>query len=395
MMWDITDRGFLGIQDPLRNLTAQNEKYVPLVARLENISCMLGTWIEQRRLREELVSNLRDVSHLLDEDFLDTLDEFSAERVMLLFSYMASAYVYARYELPATRIPCEIAIPLVKIAEKVGRKPILSYASYCLTNWERKVGGDLNVNPICLDNINLMTNFCTPEVGKQDEDWFILIHVEIESNAAPGVAACKTLLAEAAQPWGLKEQMAAHILTEIHRSLIGMNATLARMPEQCSPDNYFRWVRPYIFSFKDMVYEGCFNNAPQTFRGETGAQSTIIPIFLAALGVRHKDSMLTQHLEEMREYMPKPHREFLQNLLIQQDENAVPIVSLRRHAKNGRLREIYNDCIAQIVQFREKHFEYAVNYIYNKVESPEGTGGTPYVPWLKQLKEETEEHILS
>ena len=388
-MWEITiDRGFLGVQDPLRNLVTKNEKYIPLIARLENIPYGLAHWIEERKLREELVSQLRDVSHLIDEDFFTTLDEVSYERLMHLYSYMASAYVYAKHELPANRLPCEIAIPLVRVAEHLGRKPILSYASYCLTNWERKIGGSLDVNPICLENINLMTNFCTPEVGKQDEDWFILIHVEIEACASQGVFACKRLLKNSF----FSEKEAFDILNEINFSLCNMNETLERMPEQCSPDNYFRWVRPYIWGFKDVVYEGCFENQPQTFRGETGAQSTIIPVFLAALGIRHKNSMLTQHLEEMRDYMPKPHREFLQNLLIQQDATSV----LREMAKNSvQLREIYNECISNIVRFRSKHFEYAMNYIYNKVDSQEGTGGTPYVPWLKHLKEETEEHILS
>lgn len=387
-MWDITaERGFLGTQDPLRTLSVKNEKYIPLIARLENIPVCLANWIEERRVREELVSQLRDISNLMDEEFFASLDETNYERLMHLYSYMASAYVYARHELPANRLPCEIAIPLVRAANYVGRKPILSYASYCLTNWERKVPGPIDVNPICLDNISLMSNFCTPEVGKQDEDWFILIHVEIEAGAAPGVFACKQLL-DSVSP---NTEFFNLILSKIHQSLVAMNKTLERMPEQCSPDNYFRWVRPYIFSFNNMVYEGCFNNQPQTFRGETGAQSTIIPIFLAALGVRHKDSMLTHHLSEMRDYMPEPHRKFLQNLLIQQDD---PAVSLREAVKTSGDKMLYNDCIAQIVQFRAKHFEYAVNYIYNKVDSPEGTGGTPYVPWLKQLKEETEEHMI-
>lgn len=396
MMWDITEeRGFLGMHDPLRSLSLNShlpgtEKYIPLIARLENIPICLANWIEERRVREELVVNLREISGLFDEDFFSLLDhqvpadEANYERLMHLYSYMASAYVYARHETPATRIPCEIAIPLVKVADHLGRKPILSYASYCLTNWERNISGPLSISPICLDNISLMTNFCTPEVGKRDEDWFILIHVEIEAGAAPGVYACKQLLDGTSTPY--------LILSKIHQSLISMNKTLERMPEQCSPDNYFRWVRPYIFSFNNVVYEGCFDNQPQTFRGETGAQSTIIPLFLTALGIKHKNSMLTHHLMEMRDYMPQPHQKFLQNLV---NHQANSNVSLRTCAiTNNDLRAVYNECITEIVRFRAKHFEYAMNYIYNKVDNPNGTGGTPYVPWLKQLKEETEEHFI-
>jgi len=50
------------------------------------------------------------------------------------------------------------------------------------------------------------------------------------------------------------------------------------------------------------------------------------------------------------------------------------------------LDEVYN--------FRTKHLEYAKNYIAKKVDNPTGTGGTPYIPWLSQLQEETKEQML-
>ena len=84
-----------------------------------------------------------------------------------------------------------------------------------------------------------------------------------------------------------------------------------RMPEGCSADVYFKKVRPYIFGFTNIIYEGCFDNAPQNYRGETGAQSSIVPTMLRAFGIEHKNSMLTQHLEDMLTYMPAPHREFI------------------------------------------------------------------------------------
>lgn len=374
-MWDITDRGFLPSTDPIATLTNYDQKYIPLVNRLENITVMLPLWVEERRVREELVHNLREVAGLVDEEFFGE-DEVHLERLMHIFSYMASAYVYARHESPATRIPVEIAAPLVYIAEKIGRKPILSYASYCLTNWAR-------IDPkkeISLDNIRLLTNFCSPEFGQKDENWFIFIHVVIEAQAAAGIGGC------------LHHENLDQFLTKIHESLVLMNGTLARMPEGCDPDNYYRWVRPYIFSFNNMVYEGCFGNQPVTFRGETGAQSSVVPAIIATLGIKHRDSMLTHHLREMRDYMPAPHQRFLSNLEQSDANNSVrALVS----SEAWRLKNLYNECVREVIRFREKHFEYAVNYIAKKVENPSGTGGTPYIEWLKQLKEETEQHILA
>ena len=53
-----------------------------------------------------------------------------------------------------------------------------------------------------------------------------------------------------------------------------------------------------------MVYEGvdAFGGRPQLFRGETGAQSGVVPALDAALGVPHAADPLRTYLMEMRDY---------------------------------------------------------------------------------------------
>ncbi len=104
-----------------------------------------------------------------------------------------------------------------------------------------------------------------------------------------------------------------------------------------------------------------------------------------ALGIKHKNSLLTQHLDDMQNYMPTPHRQF-----IRQTASVRDFVI----AHGGKLKELYNACLAELIAFRSRHFEYAVNYIEKKVDNPIATGGTPYVPWLRQLVEETKEFYL-
>ena len=58
-------------------------------------------------------------------------------------------------------------------------------------------------------------------------------------------------------------------------------------------------------------------------------------------------------------------------------------------------RITYNACLDELIAFRSRHFEYAVNYIEKKVDNPIATGGTPYVPWLRQLIEETKGFYLA
>jgi indoleamine 2,3-dioxygenase len=67
------------------------------------------------------------------------------------------------------------------VSQRLGRPPVLSYASYALDNWRRLDDS----RPIELGNICLLQNF----FGGQDEEWFVLIHVAIEAQAGPGLAA--------------------------------------------------------------------------------------------------------------------------------------------------------------------------------------------------------------
>ena len=56
---------------------------------------------------------------------------------------------------------------------------MLSYASYALHNWRRLDPQ----KPIELGNVVLLQNF----LGGLDEEWFVLIHIDIEAKAGPGL----------------------------------------------------------------------------------------------------------------------------------------------------------------------------------------------------------------
>ncbi len=154
---------------------------------------------------------------------------------------------------------------------------------------------------------------------------------------------------------------------------------------------YYHQVRPYIFGFDDIIYEGVkeFSGKPQSFRGETGAQSTIIPAIVRALGLRHQESNLTQHLDIMRDYMPRSHREFLGAI----DGTAVR-EWVQQHREQTELREQYNETIRQMLTFRRMHLRFAASYIANQSPDSLGTGGTEFMTWLQQLIQETEAQLI-
>ncbi|HEV2173203.1 MAG TPA: hypothetical protein VGR71_06540, partial [Nitrospira sp.] len=233
------------------------------------------------------------------------------ERAMVLLSYLGHAYVWGGSR-PELTLPARLAVPWYQIAESLGRPPVLSYSSYALHNFFRF---DASREIEC-GNLGLIQNF----LGGIDEEWFILIHVEIERKAAPAIAALEACL-DAAEA-GEAEQL-EDLLSQVESSQRSMYATLQRMPEHCEPFIYYHRVRPYIHGWKNhpdipdgVIYEGveAYGGLPQQFRGETGAQSAIVPSLDAMLGVRHKEDALSSYLREMRAYMPPSHRAFLQLL---------------------------------------------------------------------------------
>jgi indoleamine 2,3-dioxygenase len=151
---------------------------------------------------------------------------------------------------------------------------------------------------------------------------------------------------------------------------------LRRIPEKMDPALYYRTFRPYIRFFENVVYEGV-GDTPVNFRGETGAQSSIMPALVSFMKVAHQQSMLTDHLADMRRFMPALHRKLLQDI-----ERMPP-------PRNMAGAAAYNGVLDAMATFREVHLGWARQYVDRWVEDPRGTGGTPFMRWLSQLMNET------
>lgn len=285
--------------------------------------------------------------------------------------FLASAYINQVGQEPATILPQNIAAPLCDACNRLRRPPILSYDGYALANWKRFDPA----GPIALGNIDTIQNF----VHLYDEHWFILVHVQIEAVAAGVLAAVGRI--EEALNRGDDAAIAAE-LAEVARTIWAMAAVLRRIPEQMDPALYYRTFRPYIRFFEGVVYEGV-EQAPMSFRGETGAQSSIVPLLVALLKVPHRPTQLTDHLAEMRRFMPAEHRGLIGRV------EALP--DLR-----GRgAEEPFNEALEALATFREIHLGFAYEYIARWVTDPRGTGGTPYLDWLGQLIAETRAHKVA
>ena len=308
---------------------------------------------------------------------------------MAQLSFIAHAYIWGDVK-PHGKLPEALAKPWVEVAKHLGRPPILSYASYCLDNWFL-INEDEGIS---LENVGLINNF----LGGVDEDWFVTIHVCIEDAASDAIEACQKI-AQCDETSSEKEIL--NLLNQIAESMKKVNLIFARMPEKCDPYIYYHRVRPFIFGTKDnpdlkkgLIYEGQFENKPQFFRGETGAQSSIIPSLDGVLQISHTKDNLRHYLNEMRDYMPPKHREFINSL-----ENKSMLKQLI--SDSNKLIKKYNDCLEEIRVFRAMHLEYAGTYIHkqSQIENPfgrggstiTGTGGTPFMKYLKKHRDETEQ----
>ena len=311
---------------------------------------------------------------------------------MVHISFIAHSFIWGS-ETPSKILPEVIAKPWVKLSKILGRPPILSYASYCLDNWYRLNKKD----DICLENVGLHTNF----LGGVDEDWFVTIHVCIEDAAGDAIKAA-TKLAKLNEKHSVKD-FSIH-LRAIIKSLRKVNAIFSRMPEKCDPYVYYHRVRPFIFGTKDnpdlrkgLIYQSQFDNKPQFFRGETGAQSSIMPFLDGALGIYHTQDHLRHYLNEMRNYMPPEHRRAIEH--VENISNAKALI----HESKKLINE-YNKCLEEIRIFRAQHLEFAATYIHkqSQIKNPfgrggstiTGTGGTPFMKYLKKHRDETQKQKI-
>jgi indoleamine 2,3-dioxygenase len=282
--------------------------------------------------------------------------------------FLASAYINQVGQKPATVLPRHIAIPLMGACTLLQRPPILSYDGYALYNWKRF----RKDQPIRLGNIDTIQNF----VHMYDEHWFILVHVEIEAIAADILTAIAVVQRK------LTEDPQADIGSELWRiedAVRRQAEVLKRIPEHMDPRLYYKTFRPYIRFFENVTYEG-LDRAPIQFRGETGAQSSIMPTLVAFMKIPHRRSVLTEHLADMRNYMPIRHRRLIEEV------EAMPDI------RKAEYREPFNAILDAMVSFRKIHYGWAEEYINRRTDDPRGTGGTPYMQWLKQMLEETKAH---
>ncbi|RMZ88189.1 hypothetical protein DV736_g4574, partial [Chaetothyriales sp. CBS 134916] len=419
------ETGFLPEQVPLQYLPH------PVYDRWERIANNFHALILSRRLRA-IIKKLPVIPVV----HLETEAEW--RRAYVLLCFMANGYIWGE-EKPAQRLPPSITYPLLQICDHLELPPVATFAGVCLWNFKPIFYAD----DLALDNLSTLLTF----TGSTDEQWFYLVSVAIEAKGGKSIPIMLRAI-EAA-----REDDAATVtscLQSFAQILDELGTLLMRMYENCDPHVFYHRIRPFLAGSKNMkeagLPQGVFyddgtgNSRWRQYSGGSNAQSSMIQFFDIVLGVEHRPTGAKMNesseseaeprttpkprhsfIHDMRQYMPGPHRRFLQ--AIEGVANIREYVTMNR--SHSKLCIAYDACLAMLRALRDKHIQMVSRYVivksresrslsrsrgredgYEGGHSPDpapsrgraiakkkmrGTGGTALIPFLKQARDETGE----
>jgi indoleamine 2,3-dioxygenase len=347
------ETGFLS-PAPLRSLPAA-------FAAWEEAAAELPAWLHAGRSRDLLAP-----LPLLDPAGLPPGP--AQERAHRLLSLFAHAWVSESGGAGA-RLPYPIASPWDQLSRQLVRPPVVSHASLVLSNW-RKLDPAGGFGPENLAPLHMF-------LGGQDEAWFYTVTMAIEAEGGPALQAMLDGWQAAAQGSGAA---LAQALEALLAALRRMTALLGRMQERCDPHTFYLRLRPLLASFVNVRYEGC-EPPLRSYPGGSAAQSSLIQLLDAFLGIAHPPGPPGDYLRQMRQHMPALHRAFLQRW--EAEWPGLP---------PGLAPEAALACREEMLRFRSAHFRLAAAYIIGPAarqqEHPEGTGGSDVQGFLHSLRED-------
>jgi indoleamine 2,3-dioxygenase len=217
--------------------------------------------------------------------------------------------------------------------------------------------------------------------GTSDEIGFIMVHVYI-NEVTPN-------LVGSVMDYGSSKDVNVNSLQICGRTMQEMNR---RRRDMWSASRHERYndFRIFIMGIKGnsnifgdgLIYEGCFNNEPQQFRGQTGAQDSIIPMIDIFSGIvdYYPDNKLTEYLLDLRTYRPKCIQNFFVDLRNYYKAN--PLFKQLTHAKCYEGLVYLLKIVDEVYLFRNGHWQFVQKYIMSNTKYAFATGGTPITTWL-------------
>ncbi|NXI47871.1 I23O2 dioxygenase, partial [Galbula dea] len=390
-----------------------SEEYGFLLPRpLTELPAPYSPWMEIAHNLPQLITShqLRSRVHQMPQlstHFLRGHEELHLAHLVL--SFITMGYLWQEGEEGTVKVlPRNLAVPFWEVSQALGLPPILSHADFVLANWRRK-----NPNgPLEIENLDAIISL----PGGESLRGFILVTLLVEKAAVPGIKAIIQAISAILQ---LDEDTLYKALQELAEAIRDMSQALKRMHDYVDPAVFYTVIRIFLSGWKDnpampdgLIYEGV-SEEPMAFSGGSAAQSTVLHAFDELLGIHHSQES-TAFLHRMRDYMPPPHRSFVEEI------QRAP--SLKQHVLSSgsmRLREAFNKCISALADFRSHHITIVTKYIaiaaakakagwaelgdgtgpsIGKPPSAletKGTGGSHIFSFLKSVRDSTREGLMS
>jgi indoleamine 2,3-dioxygenase len=256
-----------------------------------------------------------------------------------------------------------------------GFMPFMEYAgSYALFNYrfaDPKLG-------LKYDNLRVIRAFEHGLDPQSSEAGFVLVHVAMVKHSGSLVSAATDALDACANDDHTAFDAG---LKGVVEALNKVNAVMNEMWTKSKPQAYTSF-RTFIFGITSqsmfpngVLYEGIGNGEPQYFRGESGANDSMVPLCDNLLQIPMPNTPLTEILRDFRKYRPGNHREFLAWV-----QARAETIKLRRFALADRDSATwYLKCLNQVRDFRWRHWNFTREYILRRTKHATATGGSPIV----------------
>ncbi|KAK3360157.1 hypothetical protein B0T25DRAFT_446619 [Lasiosphaeria hispida] len=409
-----TTRGFLPRIDPIVTLPADFDPLESILQRMPIKTLSGGPGLlAHGKLGEAVAHELPELTDCIDK-YKDNLPLMNA--LYRDYSFLASAYLLEPchqrfmlgepYGLGRETLPANISRPIARCAALCGFKPFMEYAgSYALYNY-RLACPSQGLAP---SNVRLIRAFEHGLDPSSSEAGFVLVHIDMVRHSAPLVQGVLSTLAALTTTSRTTLNPA---LATILSALTAINAVMETMWARSRPRAYTSF-RTFIFGItaqsmfpRGVLYEGVpgpdgAGGTRLSFRGESGANDSMIPLVDNLLAVPMPDTPLTAILHDFREYRPSNHRAFL--AWVKARSEALGLKAWALGLEDGgegdelldESRRLWLRILNQVRDFRWRHWCFAREYILKTTSHPTATGGSPIVTWLpNQLQAVLDEMVL-
>ena len=317
----------------------------------------LPEFIRAKKLRKT-VDSLPEVE--FSDLTLKTEDEWKRSYVILSFLGQAYIWMCGKQDV-VTTVPKKLAVPWAAVSARLGVKPVINYAASVLYNYQLKDPE----KPMDVDNLCTLLSF----TGTEDECWFFMVHAAAEVAAGPGLAEMACIF----QHMQAKDSPSiCKSLDIVRASIKKMKGEVLKMYNHCNPQTFYCKIRPFVDGSMSLtnglLFEGV-DSKHQRYRGASAAQTSSIYAFDKFLGTEHSSKDRESFVMEMRDYMPKEHKAFLEKL------EGMP--SIREYCKSYGDRHLvacYNSAVEALMNFRNSHFGLVKSYIVKPSGDTEGIG---------------------